>query len=156
MHEVTLSVTRCSSESTGHRPWLPRGVHMPGLGRIAAGRTLKRPPHVPALTRSCSVSLALAPIVAKPSAAVAIVELCHTRTPTTLQHHPIHLAHSSTIISSSSPTRHCHRSSLGNATFHIAVIAMFMERHRASSSPWPALSTAPLVMVKTSGCCLAS
>ena len=47
---------------TGHRPWLPHGIHAPGLGRVAAGHALKRPLSVLAPTHALIlfVSLALA------------------------------------------------------------------------------------------------
>ena len=71
--------SRCQSPDAAlNRPasLLPRGVHMLGLECVAARRTLMSPPRIPALTRSRSVSLALAPVAAKPSAAVTIAELC--------------------------------------------------------------------------------
>ena len=148
MHEVMLSVTRCSSESASVVADRPHAVATtsrahtgarPHRGRVCAEEATVHPwPHsLP------SLALALTPAATKPSAAEAIAELHRAHTPTILHHCPIHLAHSSAFISSTSLTHHCHRSSLGNATFHVAVATMVTEHRRALSSPWPALSTTP-------------
>ena len=110
MHEVTLSVTRCSSESASvvaDRPqaMAPWGMHMPGLGHVAARHTLKRPSCVPTLTRfPHSLLLCLSCSRARSSKA----ERCH---------------------------RHCRTSTELARQRHHAIIGLLMHTARPSSRP---------------------
>jgi len=94
---------------------------------VRTGRTAK-PPRCALHSHSLSFTFSLAHIAeqSKPPS---------SSSPPTQHHHLIHLAHSSAIISSTFPSRHCHRSSPGTATFHVFVAAMVTERHQALSSP---------------------
>ena len=154
MHEVALSVgyfTRLNrpgqqpSWPTGHRLWPPISVHTPVPAPRIRSEWAEEGTASCSLTLSCSLSLprlALALSVPQPSSAIT-AKLYHARSLSSLHLHLIHHAHSYTIISSTSLTHHCHRSSQGIATLCVAVAAMATEHRRALSSPWPAISTAP-------------
>ena len=129
-----------TSWPTDHRPHPPRGRCTLASGPLVRlGRTAKP---LRCALHSHSLSFTLSRSRARQSKATAPCHR-HRAPPCTQCHHPIHLAHNSATISSTSLTRQCHHLSQGKATLCIAVAAMATERHQAPSSPWPTLSTTP-------------
>ena len=73
---------------------------------------------------------------AKPSAIAIAVELRHARLLPPPHHHPLHLTHSSTIISSTSPNHLCHHPSSGEAAVRVCHRRSIAGAPSNSRSPW--------------------
>ena len=148
----------CVSWPTGVRPRLPRGGRPPASGpQVRLGRVAK-PRDTVAFSHSCSLSLPRSCSCshharAKPSTVAIAAELRHALSLPPPHHHPLHLAHSSAIISSTSPNCLCHHPSSGEATVRVCHRCAIAGAPPSLCSPCscstePSRSHVPLVRVR--------